>query len=91
VFRKYRYRRLLAGVILLLYVSSYIALSRRAYAEADRWGMKGFYYLTLEDSFRWRYGNTCCVFIFAPCSSVDRLLGFGRVPSVNEPLWGLNR
>lgn len=85
--RSYQFRWLAVGcLIFLLYVSSYMALSRRGFAEADEGNLKGFFYLSPEDSFRWRCGNTCCLVAFAPCNGVDRWLGCGRVPSVCEPL-----
>ena len=78
------------GVLLLLYVGSYGALSRRGYAEADEYNMKGFYYFAPEDSESWRWKNYGCVYLFWPINAVDRWLGWGRHPG-SEPLWGLSR
>jgi hypothetical protein len=78
------------GALLLLYVGSYVALSRRGYAEADQFNMKGFYYFTPEDSDAWRWKNYGCVTLFRPINAVDRWLGFGRHPA-SEPLWGLRK
>ena len=79
------------GVLLLLYVGSYAALSRRGYAEADQYNMKGgFYYFSPEDSDAWRWKNYGCVCLFRPINAVDRWLGFGRPPAC-EPLWGLSK
>jgi hypothetical protein len=78
------------GVLLLLYVGSYAALSRRGYAEADQYNMKGFYYFSPEDSEAWRWKNYGCVCLFRPINAVDRWLGFGRPPAC-EPLWGLSK
>ena len=79
------------GALLLLYVGSYAALSRRGYAEADQYNMKGgFYYFTPEDSDAWRWKNYGCVYLFWPLNVVDRWLGLGRYPA-SEPLWGLSK
>ena len=80
----------IAALLVVLYVGSYIALSRRGYAEADRWNMKGFSYFTPEDSEAWRWKNYGCVTLFRPLNAVDRWLGFGRPPAC-EPLWGLSK
>jgi hypothetical protein len=71
---------LLIGLLVGLYVSSYLILSRRGYAEADRYRMKGFYYVTFEDSESWRIRNRTCVYLFAPLNAVDQWFGFGRHP-----------
>jgi hypothetical protein len=90
--RKEGKRRLLVfgALLLLLYVGSYVALSRRGYAEADQYNMKGFYYFSPEDSEAWRWKNYGCAYLFWPINAVDRWLGFGRHPGC-EPLWGLSR
>jgi hypothetical protein len=77
-------------LLLLLYVGSYVALSRRGYAEADQYSMKGFYYFFPEDSETWRWKNYGCVYLFWPLNAVDRWLGFGRPPAC-EPFWGLSK
>jgi hypothetical protein len=78
------------ALVLLSYVGSYVVLSRRGFAEADRYGIKGFYYFLPEDSDAWRLKNYSCVLLFWPLNAVDRGLGFGRQPAA-EPLWGLNQ
>jgi hypothetical protein len=81
----------LFALLLVLYVGSYYVLSRRGYAEADRYNMdKGFYYFTPENTDSWRVRNYACVDLFLPLNAVDRWLGFGRWPAC-EPLWGLSR
>ena len=88
-----KWKRLLlvfGTLLLLLYVGSYLALSRRGYAEADQYHMKGFYYFFPEDSDAWRLKNYACVYLFWPLNVVDRWLGFGRYPAA-EPLWGLSK
>jgi hypothetical protein len=82
---------LVLGLLLfVLYVGSYIGLSRRGYAEADRYRMAGFYYFFPENSNSWRFKNYGCVYLFWPLNEVDRWLGLGRYPS-SEPLWRLSK
>jgi hypothetical protein len=78
------------ALLVLLYVGSYVALSRRGYAEADQYNMKGFYYFFPADSDAWRLKNYSCVYLFWPLNVVDRWLGLGRSPA-SEPLWGLSK
>jgi hypothetical protein len=82
----------IAALLLLLfaYACSYVCLSRRGYAEAERFDFHGFYYFTPEDSDTWRYTNYGCVFLFWPLNKLDRALGYGRPPG-SEPLWGLSK
>jgi hypothetical protein len=48
----------LFGVLFVLYVGSYYVLSRRGYAEADRYNMgKCFYYFPPENTDSWRFRN----------------------------------
>jgi hypothetical protein len=81
--------RVAVGLLLVLYVGSYVVRSRRAYAEAERCDMKGFYYFTPENSDRWRFWNYTCVYLYLPLNAVDRWIGLGRGPAC-EPLWGLD-
>lgn len=78
------------ALLLLLYVGSYVVLSRRGYAEADQYNMKGFYYFFPENSDVWRWKNYGCMYLFRPLNAVDRWLGLGRHPA-SEPLWGLSK
>jgi hypothetical protein len=89
---KKRKRLLLVFValLLLLYVGSYVVLSRRGHAEADKYNIHGFYYVYPEDSRAWRLKNYGCVYLFWPLNVVDRWLGFGRYPA-SEPLWGFSK
>jgi hypothetical protein len=79
-----------AALLFCLYVGSYAALSRRGYAEADQYNVKGFYYFTPEKSDAWRWKNYGCVILFRPVNAVDGWLGFGRHPA-SEPFWGLSK
>jgi hypothetical protein len=87
-----RKRWLLCAVVVLvfiIYVGSYLWLSRRGYAEADRYRMQGFYYFAPEDTDAWRNKNFGCVVLYWPLNAVDRLFGFGRYPAA-EPLFHLS-
>jgi hypothetical protein len=79
----------LASVLLVLYVTAYLGLSRRGYAESRAWNTRGFYYFTPEDSDSWRLRNYGCAYLFAPLNTVDRCLGTGMTPAC-EPMWGLS-
>jgi hypothetical protein len=90
VWKKWKRLLLVFAALLVLYVGSYVALSRRGYAEADQYNELGFYYFSLEDSWAWRLKNYGCVYLFWPLNAVDRWLGLGRGPA-SEPLWGLSK
>ena len=88
--RKRKYIVILILVILFVaYLASYIGLSRRGYAEADQYGMEGFYYFFPEDSDAWRYKNYGCMYLYWPLNFADRSIGFGRYPA-SEPLWSIS-
>jgi hypothetical protein len=80
---------LLLVVLLSAYIASYLFLSRRGYAAADRLNMVGFYYLPYDDSDTWRGKNQLCTYLFWPLNLIDRSLGFGRLPGA-EPLRGIH-
>jgi hypothetical protein len=87
--RKLNHLLFVAGALVLLsYVGSYVILSRRGYAEADQYRIKGFYYFLPENSDTWRFKNYGCVYLFWPLNAVDRGLGLGRQPAA-ERLKGL--
>src|SRR5688572_12464389 len=75
-------------VVTTLYVGSYLALSRRGFADADRENIKGFYFFPAADTTAWRVLHGGCVLLYYPLIQVDRLIGTGRHPA-SEPLWGL--
>ena len=86
-------RRILAvfgGLLLVLYIASYVILSRRGYSEADKYNIKGFYYVFPENTAAWRAKNYGCAAFFWPLNIVDRAIGLGRYPA-SEPLWGLSK
>ncbi len=78
----------IAGIVLLLYSSSYVWLSRRGYAEAEEYKFKGFYYFFPENSDAWRCKNYGCMILYWPANLVDTSIGLGRYPA-SEPLFGL--
>jgi len=80
----------LGTLLFLFYVISYLALSRRGYAQAQQFGMKGFYYVPPEDSDGWRFKNNACIILFWPLNTVDRAIGRGRPPAA-EPMWNLSQ
>jgi hypothetical protein len=77
-------------ILVVLYVNSYLVLSRRGFAEAHRWHMKGFYFFTPRNSDVWRYSNYGCVYLYYPLIMEDNILGTGMSPAC-EPLWGLSK
>jgi hypothetical protein len=88
--RKCKKLKFIIAILLAAYLSSYLWLSRRGYAEADQYHMKGFYYFFPEDSDAWRRKNYACVYLFWPLNAVDQSLGIGRDPAY-EPLWRLSK
>lgn len=78
-----------SSLLAVFYLGSYVVLSRRAYAEADRYDSDGFYYVSPENSDHWRIKNYGCVYLYYPLNLVDQWLGLGRPPAC-EPMWGLS-
>ncbi|HVV99112.1 MAG TPA: hypothetical protein VHB77_02160 [Planctomycetaceae bacterium] len=64
--------------VLILWISAYAALSRRGYAEADRWNSDGFHYFTPDHTDAWRTTEGICTYVFWPLNFVDRCIGTGR-------------
>jgi hypothetical protein len=75
--------------LLVVYISSYLVLSRRGFAEADAWQAEGFYFLTPRDSAAWRFGNYSLVAIYSPLILIDIAIGTGR-PIASEPMWSIS-
>ena len=78
-----------SSLLAALYISSYVVLSRRAYAEADRCGFEGFYYFLPENTAAWRVKNQGGMVLFYPLNLIDQWVGLGRPPAC-EPMWGLS-
>jgi hypothetical protein len=81
---------LLVAGFLLLYVASYLVLSRRGFADAEQSNMCGFYFFPPEDTDAWRLRNFACVYVYYPLIEVDQLMGTGRAPG-KAPLFRLSR
>jgi hypothetical protein len=75
--------------LLVVYLGSYIALSRKGFAEARSNGMSGFYFFTPENTHRWRQMNYACVALYYPLIAIEDWLGTGMPPGC-EPMWGLS-
>ena len=77
-------------VLKTFYVSSYLYMSRKGYKEADRYGIKGFYYVFPEDDEEHRkhlfYYN-----LYRPLMEVDAAMGTGRRAARSAPFRGLSR
>ncbi len=80
-----------AAVLLfvVIYVGSYVALSRRGFAAMDRDDGVGFYYFEPVDTPTWRIKNRVCTYLFLPLNFIDQLLGTGRGPA-SEPMFKLS-
>lgn len=90
---KSRRRRLVANVLvglLIAYLGSYLALSRRAFAESERLGCEGFYFfLPPKDTTTWRACNYGLVAFYYPLIMIEQWLGTGKCPA-GEPTWKLS-
>ena len=87
--RQLKISKIVLAVLFACYLGSYIWLSRRGYAEADRYHSDGFYYITPENSNSWTIRNRSCVYLYFPLNFVDRILGLGRSPAC-DPLMELS-
>jgi hypothetical protein len=74
----------------ILYVGSYLVLSRRGYEEARQYNMKGFYYFTPEDTNQWLRLNYSLVYFYYPLNVIDVWLGTGLPPGC-APLFRLSK
>jgi hypothetical protein len=90
---RYRLRTLLIAAALLPpfigYVGSYYVLSRRGFREADRYGFKGFYFVTPVRDGSSGQANARRYLFYWPLIQLDLILGTGRHPAA-EPMWGLS-
>ena len=85
-----RRREIVWGIIfalVLVYVSSYVILSRRGFREADEFNMMGFYFFPPEPTDAWRIKNYSLVYLYYPLIFIDNILGTGRAVA-SEPFWG---
>lgn len=67
----------LAAICVVMYVGSYMTLSRRGMAEARAYKGSGFCYFSPEDTDTWRAFNGTCVELFEPLNYFDVRLGTG--------------
>ena len=77
-------------VFLLVYVSSYMVLSRQGFAKADAIELEGLWFFTPEDGNGWRVCHYTCVIAYLPLVLIDNLMGSGREVT-NEPTWNLSQ
>lgn len=80
------------AIFLAVYLSCYFCLSRRGYAEADRYGTEAFYYCLPAGGVEAYYSSSSassrislyqhytCVVLFWPVNILDRFYGYGRIP-----------
>ena len=71
--------------MILIYISSYIILSRRGFSQADKYNIEGFYFFLPKNTTTWRVMNYSCVYLYYPLIKIDVFLGTGR-GIANEPL-----
>jgi len=83
-----RSKRILLVVLLMLYISSYFGLSRRAFRMMDTYNAEGLYFFKPKDTVVWRIANYGCVTFYYPLIALDVLIGTGRPPAA-EPAWGI--
>jgi hypothetical protein len=71
-------------LFLILYVSSYLVLSRIGYADAQKYSMKGFLYGGGIPQKRsdLKFHHLCRI-IYAPLNSIDCMIGTGREPGLH--------
>jgi hypothetical protein len=88
--KKLQFWILVLSLVFLTYLTSYLVISRHAYAQAEQSGIKGFYYFTPENADSWRWKNYGFIVFYYPINVVDQWLGTGRAPA-KEPLWQLSK
>lgn len=75
-------------VLVIVYVSSYLCLSRMGYQRAGRYDIDGFYFI--EPLGQWQQSaNRIMVCAYWPLIKVDVFLGFGRHPA-SDPMLHLS-
>ena len=75
--------------LLIIYVGSYVVLSRQGFADADVANCDGFYFFPPEETDAWRSLNYNCVRFYYPLIFIDIWIGTGRYPA-SEPMWNLS-
>lgn len=75
-------------LLIFVYVSSYVVASRRAFAKADEWQLKGVWFALPDDGQNWRVTHYALTALYFPLIAIDSAIGTGR-PTTNEPTWSL--
>jgi hypothetical protein len=80
VLRKHPIKMLLLLAV-LLYVGSYLVLSRRGMADMEKYHLAGFFYVPTEKAFEsedWEQAHYRLAWLYRPLNSIDCELGTGR-------------
>jgi len=72
--------RVLLVVVAVLYVATYLGLSRAGFRYADRVNCEGFYSVEPRDEAADRI-NYACTIVHYPLILIDNLIGTGRPPA----------
>ena len=74
--KKHRRTKVMSVVVTLClaYVSSYLILFRRGFAQADEWNARVFYFVTPRNETTWRM-NWCLSVLYYPLIAIDSALG----------------
>jgi hypothetical protein len=86
--KRVRRFRVFLATLLIIYLTSYVGLSRHGFTKSDAIGLTGLWFFAPEDGTGWRRLHYTCVVLFLPLIAIDNLIGTGR-PPVNEPIWDL--
>src|SRR5262245_8411169 len=78
------------SLLFILYVGSYLFLSRRGMAQARSYRAPGFLFLSPENTDTWRFWNFGLYRFYYPLIFLDQKLGTG-MPFAGEPLWDISR
>jgi hypothetical protein len=89
--RKLGWREILIVLLcmLIVYIASYVVLSRRGIALCEEQGFTGLYFFPPYDSDRWRFANYGFVYFYYPLVVVDNWIGTGKGVGC-EPMWRLD-
>jgi len=74
---------LIVGGALVLYVGSYLVLSRRGMAEMKSYGMIAFFYVPADKAFaspKWEEAHYFLMRVYEPLNYIDCALGTGASP-----------
>lgn len=79
--RPFRATRLILTLLLIVYFSSYVALSRQGFAKADELELSGqLWFFVPDDGEHWQVLHWTCGIVYLPLILVDSALGTGRSP-----------